>query len=300
VLFDIHMTKSANAEDAQGLVLPWPALSIALLTLTLGSLGTLAVVVSVKDADILSTVALALAVLAFAAQLIVTLAQGQQASQLNADMKESLSAMRSTTGALLTNQREQFDRVLQAALRQAIPAALEDLGDASDGDDDEAGQDDTDLMEELEQRISFRLTEALEASAATDVKPPSAPTKRERREKDERFAELMRSAPEPSAEREEAASLLDSMSPRQVASWSKVATTLRGQAPPDRTLRFVQSEKGPSSNFRRFVELGLMEQVSGPPSGERGSVTYKVLPLGELVSRLLLNEETGSIGNHRS
>lgn len=101
----------------------WSWLSIALGVISIASLGTLIVVASIKGADLLSTSALALAVLAFAAQLIISLAQaigaGQQLAnveRVNANTQSALSALRAASDALISNQNTHFSDVLKAAL----------------------------------------------------------------------------------------------------------------------------------------------------------------------------------------
>ncbi|MGY4900428.1 hypothetical protein ACWEEK_33255 [Micromonospora aurantiaca (nom. illeg.)] len=121
-----------------GLQVPWSWLSLGLLTVTIMSLGTLSVVVGIKDVDILSTIALALAVLAFAAQLIVSLAQAQgsaqqltQTERVNSETRSALAEVKSTANALLTNQSDQFNQVLSALLRSATEDAVREAAEAS-------------------------------------------------------------------------------------------------------------------------------------------------------------------------
>lgn len=66
---------------SQGLKVPWNGLAVALSAVAISCLGALIVVASVKDVDVLSTVALALAVLAFAAQLVISLGQAASGAQ---------------------------------------------------------------------------------------------------------------------------------------------------------------------------------------------------------------------------
>jgi hypothetical protein len=147
---------------------------MAIITIT--ALGTLAVVARKQNADSLSTIALALAVLSFAAQLIITLAQSYngtqqlaQADQVNAETKSSLSAIRATSDALLTTQRDQFSQVLHAALKAAVPAAVEDVTEAET--DTAPGEESTAFEERvaaLERRLLIRIDEAL----STRLSPP--------------------------------------------------------------------------------------------------------------------------------
>src|SRR4051794_30757419 len=106
-------------EGAQGLEgymrVSWRAVAIGLLLLVVAVLATLAVVVSIHDVDLLSTVALALAILAFAAQLLVSLLQSNaQAAQLSAtervnnETRALLSEISARSEALLTNQAGMF------------------------------------------------------------------------------------------------------------------------------------------------------------------------------------------------
>jgi hypothetical protein len=138
-----YTTNGDEAQKRPGLTVPWSGLSLGLFVLSLASLGTLSVVASIKDVDLLSTVALALALLAFAAQLIISLAQAQgsaqqlnQSERVNTETKSTLAEVRSTTKALLTNQSDQFNKVLSALLRQATENAVREVAGASAGTDD--------------------------------------------------------------------------------------------------------------------------------------------------------------------
>lgn len=124
--------------ERPGLHVPWSWLSLGMLVLTITSLGVLSVIVGIKDVDILSTVALALAVLAFAAQLIVSLAQAQgsaqqlnQTERVNSETRSALAEVKSTANALLTNQSDQFNKVLSALLRSATEDAVREAAEAS-------------------------------------------------------------------------------------------------------------------------------------------------------------------------
>ncbi|MEU7570495.1 hypothetical protein [Micromonospora sp. NPDC049240] len=149
------------------------------------SLGTLAVIVSIKDVDVLSTIALALAVLAFAAQLIVSLAQAQgsaqqlsQTERINSQTQSTLAEVRSTAHALLTNQSDQFNKVLAAALRTVTESAVREVAEAtgdtnaSDGSTNQLrALDPTEIAVEVERRLRGALTLAPAKSS-----PLSEPT----------------------------------------------------------------------------------------------------------------------------
>jgi hypothetical protein len=113
----------------------WQSLALACLVIASASLGALVVVASVKNADVLATVALALAVLAFAAQLIIAIAQGQSANQqllqserVNTETQSLLSEIRSGSSELTLTVRQQFDFVLRHALGSAVPRAVREAG----------------------------------------------------------------------------------------------------------------------------------------------------------------------------
>lgn len=118
---------------------------VVLLCVALSSLASLAVVATVKEADALSTVALALAVLAFAAQLIVSLAQERSAasqvrdtSRINAETHALLSELRAQGASMASVQAAQFDKLLDRAITPAIvDAALS----ASTGEIDDDARD---------------------------------------------------------------------------------------------------------------------------------------------------------------
>ncbi|MBM0204571.1 hypothetical protein JNW90_16855 [Micromonospora sp. STR1s_5] len=156
------MSDNDALKSPRGLVVPWPWLTLSLAVALIACLGTLAVVVSVDNVDTLSTIALALAVLAFAAQLIVSLAQAQgsaeqltQVERTNSATQSALADVRSTAQALLSNQSEQFNKVLTAALRSATASVVEEVADAADSTDPSgvAGLDPELIAERVEGRL---------------------------------------------------------------------------------------------------------------------------------------------------
>lgn len=90
----------------------WGILTVCLSIFSVACLGSLVVVATVKNADALSTVALALAVISFAAQLIVPLVQGHSTAQLNAETQAALTGIRTAADSLLTKQSGQFETML--------------------------------------------------------------------------------------------------------------------------------------------------------------------------------------------
>jgi hypothetical protein len=125
--FDVMIKKGSKLE------IPWSWVAAASLTVGLGALTTLAVIVSIKDVDTLSTVALALAVIAFAAQLVLALWQGfatqnqtMQMERVNSETQSLLSEVRLTTNGLSNTQSGQFDRLLTSILA-VVPSAVHNV-----------------------------------------------------------------------------------------------------------------------------------------------------------------------------
>jgi hypothetical protein len=155
-----------------GPTIRWGQLTIGLAIFSAACLGTLVVVVSIKEVDVLSTVALALAVLAFAAQLIVSLAQSQAAAQqlaeverVNSETKAALAEIRATSHSLLSTQTSQFDKVLGVALRSVVPEALaEAAGEPGNGNKPIDAED-------LVNRIVSSLPSAIESAQRTSQPP---------------------------------------------------------------------------------------------------------------------------------
>lgn len=149
--------QSAKKMRPQGLVVSWPALTLTLAAVTLASLGTLIVVATMADADALATVALVLAILAFGAQLIVTAAQTMSASEqyrqvnrLYEDTRAVLQRIRAQSKMLLSNQSDQFNKILDhvlspGAIESAVAEARGEGGDTAP--ENEANATSTDVNE---------------------------------------------------------------------------------------------------------------------------------------------------------
>jgi len=132
-----------NDSGKNALRLPWPVVTLTLASITIAAVGVLIFVVAVNGADVLATVALALAILSFTAQLIFTAAQAYSANeqyrQMNRLYEESRSVLkkiRTQSDALLTNQRDQFNKVLDHVLS---PSAIQNaVGAVDPGEEREA------------------------------------------------------------------------------------------------------------------------------------------------------------------
>jgi hypothetical protein len=124
-----------------GLVVSWQVLAVVLVLVTVASLTSLSIVATIKNVDALSTVALALAVLAFGAQLVDSVVQGQastqqmlQSERLNAETRSLLSEVRVTSQEIRATQSGLVDRLMGHVL-QAIPEAVEEVAATqADGD----------------------------------------------------------------------------------------------------------------------------------------------------------------------
>jgi hypothetical protein len=109
--------------------------------------------------------------------------QFAQVERVNADTQSALAALRATSDALLHTQRDQFGRVLSAALERAVPAAVkESLVESSLGE----GIDEDDRTKQLQESIIARVEEALRNRASGSETDPSArvvprPTERYKR-----------------------------------------------------------------------------------------------------------------------
>ncbi len=124
-------------EDADGstmehlggdLSIRWMSIAIAAVIVALASLTVLAVVASIRDADVLSVVALALAILAFVVQIIVYIVQSASATRQEVQMTEiygrtlkALNAIEEKSEGTRRTVTTISDRLLDAAIGKAIP-----------------------------------------------------------------------------------------------------------------------------------------------------------------------------------
>lgn len=119
--------------------------AVVSLCISVSCLASLVVVATITKADALSTVALALAVLAFAAQLIVTIAQAQSSAEqtrdtfrINAETKAVLAELQAQGKALVAVQSSQFEKLLDRAINaDTVGTAISNLaqGDEQSGDE---------------------------------------------------------------------------------------------------------------------------------------------------------------------
>jgi len=270
---------------ATGLVLPWRLVALTLTLVSVAALAALTVVAAVKSADTLATVALALAVLSFAAQLTVSLVQAQaQAHQLsevervNTESRAALAEIRSTVTALLTNQRDQFDRVLEYALRDAVQEAAESVDAAS------AQSIDIDV---IERRIRQSLDDAL---ATRPVPPTSAQPVSANRYAE--FADLLSSFPA-EQEAQEAIETLRAMGPWQAQNFRRRAERLRSRVSrgfaPFLTMS-LRLDEPVAPGTEADVDMGLITMTRISADGERVQYRVELTELGMMVARLMLGQ----------
>lgn len=121
----VETTTKAPAPP-RNLVVSWRATAWTAISVAIVATASLAVVASINDTDALSTVALALAILAFVVQILVFLGQTQaqtqqsiRSEQLYANTVELLADIRASSEASQEALREQKDVLLPALLNKA-------------------------------------------------------------------------------------------------------------------------------------------------------------------------------------
>src|SRR3954453_17690589 len=94
------MAEETRVADGDVLRVPLRATAVAAVSVALACLGSLVVVGSIKDVDTLSTVALALAVIAFVAQLIVFVVQTAAANSQMLQSHELFATLQRLLGEM--------------------------------------------------------------------------------------------------------------------------------------------------------------------------------------------------------
>jgi hypothetical protein len=122
---------SSPASERGIIRLPLSALALGSGVVALASLGTLITVVAIKDVDALSTVALALAIIAFVVQLIVFVFQGIEANRQSHDNQELhsrlmtvVSQIEERTQGTQKSLDNMNDRLLEALIGKASNEGL--------------------------------------------------------------------------------------------------------------------------------------------------------------------------------
>ena len=253
--------------------LPWRSAALGCLIVAAASIGALVVVASVKKADVLATVALALAVLAFVAQLVIAIAQGQAANQqllqserVNTETQSLLSEIRSGNNELTLTVRQQFDFVLRHALGSAVPHAVKKAG-----------------LGNLQPHEMERLENALEASLATpslgySVAPSSA---------SEALDYLQTSPAE--LEAGKAPEIVLSLTSVEVIALQKIAQGELRQLRLETAVGMPITESAVGS--RSLLERGLLAQIPAP-SSEDNYTWVRLTQGGREIARLILLRES--------
>jgi hypothetical protein len=174
-----------TVEPRAQLSISWQTATVVMTLIAVACLATLAFVVGINRVDTLSAVALALAILAFAAQIFYSIAQGQQAAQqllqnerLYNQTQALLTDISLTSREIRGAQTGLIDRLLQGVL-PSLPDAVQDAGVAPE------------LQGAVVQHVSRTLREA-----ASDALSPPRVAERPISAEDERIIELLRSFPD--------------------------------------------------------------------------------------------------------
>lgn len=259
----------------------WRTIAIWLLVVTLVSLGTLSVVATVKKADPLSTVALALAVLAFAAQLVVSITQSQfaarqlaEAERVSNETRNLLTQLSGTSEAMLANQKDLFERVLGHVLGDSVAPTAED---ATEGPGDAAASVGTG-PDKPASSVAAEVRKLIDSHGVKRGTPY------------QHFIDTIRSWP-PREEGLRALATLKKMTPFQAASLLKRALRDVEQAELGREPGLWSRKNGDLGPITSSLkELGLIEYLEESPGGAArdGYLFRRLSPEGVSVARLLL------------
>lgn len=249
--------------------------AIALVLTNLATAAGLVVVASVRDADVLSTVALVVAVLAFVVQLIVFVAQNSAASSQLSESMNVLAEMRSVLGRLdartagtenaITNMNE---RVLERLLDNAVGVARKEGISA-------------DSPEFLERVVENAAREGLrELPGRRWAEKDNSPASRRR---DEEMLRTLQTWPAQEEIVAEAAELLSKLDSNDRWTFARFVNDELYFRPPDRTLR-----PGLPLAAEGLIEHNLIEPTEVSVEGGRQLVLYQVSPLGRRVGSVLV------------
>ncbi len=274
-----------------GLTVSWLSLSIALTVLVVASVATLVTVVTVNGIDLLSTVALALAILAFIAQLVGSWTQSQSSAQMsadtyriNAETKGLLSLIRGQSDSLIANQKDHFGEMLQALInKDVIREAVQEGTASAEGSESADTPTTTGGVDEqvVADAIEARLLKAFAGSGAKAGTPATRRTKPYAS-----FVKLMETYPN-EVEGKPALEVLQGLEPLTLAMLARranedLARARRGEEP--RGFTYGETELTPSS--RKLRDLGLMEYEPGERDG-RKLEWRRLSPLGQTVARFI-------------
>lgn len=288
---------------SSGLVVSWRCLSIVLATITVSLVAGFVVLARKQNADALSTTALVLAILSFIAQLVLAFvqayigsSQNAEANKVNSDTKSALSAIAATNSALLSNQREQFSEVLQAALGVAVPEAVKDVSEANGLRAEDVL---CEIADALEDRLAVRIENAVRGRQEQPRQgTPGRASMRVSGEPNERFQAndlYLRLSEYPSEARgKEVLQILNGLTPQDAVTFSRVATLLSERARRGDGSRLSIAVQGRQrSSLSELQEIGLISVSAGSEYASSNEVRRFWVELTELgvdVSRLFLGQ----------
>jgi hypothetical protein len=311
VVIVLVRTRAAAATDsaegrvtaqANGLNIGWRVLAVGLSVFSVACLVAVVVVATIKAADTLSTVALALAVISFAAQLIVTLVQAQQAARLNADTASALTEIRTTSASLAATQSGQFETVLQAFIQQArtayenvaadagsdVVASGVATGEANDGQ--VSLGTDADEPKDFASRFAAALGTAIAQAAAQQAaqaqalgQGQSSPVRISLAE----WRKLLQTYPS-REEGEPVVGTLRGLSGGAMARLAEMVSASLNSLRADRaaTYQGTPGQQAENPENQRLIDAGLIEPVAAA-STATGRVLYRFTPNGVIAAQLL-------------
>lgn len=205
------VTLQPRASDLGVMRARWSVIALSLAVLSLGLFATLVVVVAIDNADTLSAVALALALVSFTAQLIVTLVQAQQSGsqlaetvRISTDMRATLGEISGQTNGLLASHESVVTRLLDL-----LPGAVSRAVEGAVSSEEPGGSASVD-MNAIEEQVRTSLLAQLEEQALAT--PASAVTVVRRvRVDSSAFVSAVTTYPEDGPEAREALDLLWSL-----------------------------------------------------------------------------------------
>ncbi len=226
--------------------------SIAAVLVTVAALTTLVIVVAIREADLLSVVALALAVIAFSAQLIIYIVQAAESAsatrrslELHVELSGLLSELRERTGSTQRSMDTINSRLLEAVIGKTQRRLQNEAPD------------------EYAERVAETYAAVSQSSAASpastvrpsgrsiafpDALPPSDA---------ERIRDFMRSWPE-ADEVDEVTAVLGSLSNSSLSSLWGYSSDLLSSTRHDATFG-----PGLGGGNPKLLEAGLIEKIPG-------------------------------------
>jgi hypothetical protein len=297
------MSGVEGTSESSGFAVSWRSLSIAEAAITASLIAGFVVLAHRQSADALSTTALVLAILSFVAQLVLAFVQTYTGSlqiaetnKVNSDTKSALAAIAATNEALLSNQREQFSEVLQAALGVAVPEAFKDVSEAN-------GPLAQDALCEIADALGDRLAVRIENAVRDMQEQPhqrssgrTSMTVSRKPEKRPKVNDLyLRLGEYPSEARgKEVLQLLNGLTPQDAVTFSRVATLLSERARRGEGGRLSIAVQGRQrSSLSELQEIGLISVSAGSEhtsSDEIRKFWVELTELGMDVARLFLGQ----------